>query len=279
MNANQGFFVCEISVFYFFGIEINFSIGERMQSLINLTDLGVLSVTGGDATSFLQGQTTCDINEVVENKSQMGAFCNPKGKVIAVFLVTKTTTGFLLILPKSILLTIQELLGKYKLRAKVDIAEIENIPISRFLHSTNVRTPWILPETSEQFIPQALKLDETGAVSFTKGCYTGQEIVVRTHYLGDVKRQLTLAICEPVVLVKPDCSITDENGEKVGSVLLAQVRGLPRKTKDPITDEIETTSVNKMVILCVVNTEVINSTLRLDNTMRDILRILNGRKS
>jgi folate-binding protein YgfZ len=252
-----------------------------MQSLINLTDLGVLSVIGEDASSFLQGQITCDINEVVENKSQMGAFCNPKGKVIAVFLITKTTTqGFLLILPKSILLTIQELLGRYKLRAKVDISEIENVPISRFLRPTNVRTPWILLETSEQFIPQALKLDETGAVSFTKGCYTGQEIVVRTHYLGDVKRQLTLAICDPSALVKPDCSILDENGEKVGNVLLAQVRGLPRKMKDPVTHEVEESCVNKTVILCVINTEVTNSTLRLDNTMRDILRILEGgRKS
>lgn len=249
-----------------------------MQSLIKLTDLGVLSVTGEDAGSFLQGQTTCDINEVVENKSHMGSFCNPKGKVIAIFLITKTTEGFLLILPKSILMTIQERLEHYKLRAKVDVSEIENVPIARFLKPTTVRTPWILPETSEQFIPQALKLDETGAVSFTKGCYTGQEIVVRTHYLGAVKRQLNLALCEPSASVEPNCSIIDENGDKVGSVLLAQVRGILRKVKDEITDEVETISVNKMVVLCVLNTEVTNSTLRLDNALREILTIVDGRK-
>ena len=250
-----------------------------MQSLIKLTDLGCLSVIGKDATSFLQGQTTCDVNEVIEHKSNIGAFCNPKGKVISIFLITKVNGGFLLILPKSMLSIIQELLEHYKLRAKVEISEIENVPITKFLQSTTVRTPWILPETSEQFIPQALKLDEIGAVSLTKGCYTGQEIVVRTHYLGDVKRQLNLAFCEPSASVEPNCSIIDENGEKVGSVLLAQVRSIPRKVKNPDTDEIESVSVNKMVVLCVLNTEVINFTLRLDNAIREILKIIGGRKS
>jgi hypothetical protein len=61
--------------------------------------------------------------------------------------------------------------------------------------------------------------------------------------------------------------------------LLAQVRKIPRKVKDTITDEIETVSVNKMVILCVLNTEVTNATLRLDNAMREILKIVDGRKS
>jgi tRNA-modifying protein YgfZ len=43
--------------------------------------------------------------------------------------------------------------------------------------------------TSEQFTPQMLNLDLVGGVSFTKGCYTGQEIVARTHHLGRVKRR------------------------------------------------------------------------------------------
>ncbi len=46
--------------------------------------------------------------------------------------------------------------------------------------------------TSGQFIPQALRLTERGGISFKKGCYTGQEIVARTHYLGKVKKQLGL---------------------------------------------------------------------------------------
>jgi folate-binding protein YgfZ len=55
--------------------------------------------------------------------------------------------------------------------------------------------PWLTPDTTEAFIPQMLNLDKIEGISFTKGCYTGQEIVARTHYLGKSKRSLCLAEC------------------------------------------------------------------------------------
>ena len=50
--------------------------------------------------------------------------------------------------------------------------------------------PDIRVETSEIFLPHALSLDLADAISFTKGCYTGQEIVARTHYRGKSKKRL-----------------------------------------------------------------------------------------
>jgi folate-binding protein YgfZ len=47
----------------------------------------------------------------------------------------------------------------------------------------------VFAATSEQFTPQMLNVDLLDGVSFTKGCYTGQEIVARTHHLGRVKRR------------------------------------------------------------------------------------------
>lgn len=47
-------------------------------------------------------------------------------------------------------------------------------------------------EDSEKFTPQELLFDRNDYVSFTKGCYTGQEIVARMHYRGKVKKQLHL---------------------------------------------------------------------------------------
>jgi len=44
--------------------------------------------------------------------------------------------------------------------------------------------------TQEQFVPQMLDLDLTGGIGFSKGCYTGQEIVARTQYLGRLKQRL-----------------------------------------------------------------------------------------
>ncbi|MBI3150058.1 MAG: folate-binding protein YgfZ [Betaproteobacteria bacterium] len=48
----------------------------------------------------------------------------------------------------------------------------------------------VLPETQEEFVPQMLNLDLVGALSYTKGCYPGQEIVARMHYLGRLKERL-----------------------------------------------------------------------------------------
>ena len=53
--------------------------------------------------------------------------------------------------------------------------------------------PDITAKTQEQFVPQMLNLDILNGINFKKGCYTGQEIVARTHYLGSVKRRTYLA--------------------------------------------------------------------------------------
>lgn len=50
--------------------------------------------------------------------------------------------------------------------------------------------PTVVEETSEKFVPQMLNLHALGAVSFEKGCYPGQEVVARMHYLGKLKRRM-----------------------------------------------------------------------------------------
>jgi len=53
--------------------------------------------------------------------------------------------------------------------------------------------PWIVPETQALFVPQMVDFELLGGVSFSKGCYPGQEIVARSQYLGSVKRRLHVA--------------------------------------------------------------------------------------
>jgi folate-binding protein YgfZ len=50
--------------------------------------------------------------------------------------------------------------------------------------------PEIHPATRGAFVSQMLNLDVLGGISFTKGCYTGQEVIARAHYRGRVKRRL-----------------------------------------------------------------------------------------
>ena len=67
--------------------------------------------------------------------------------------------------------------------------------------SQQARDSWLLADiragipdigavTSGEFIPQMINLDLLNAISFSKGCYTGQEIIARTKYLGRVKRRM-----------------------------------------------------------------------------------------
>ena len=53
------------------------------------------------------------------------------------------------------------------------------------------REVWLTAGTSGKFLPQMIGLDGIGAVSFSKGCYLGQEVVARAQHLGEVKRRLT----------------------------------------------------------------------------------------
>ena len=49
---------------------------------------------------------------------------------------------------------------------------------------------WVDDISSEQFLPQMLNYHEQGGISFTKGCYLGQEIVARMQYRGELKKKL-----------------------------------------------------------------------------------------
>ena len=222
-------------------------------------EFSLIEVSGEDASTFLQGQITNDINLVNGATSVYAGLCNPKGRLLAFFHILKLHDSFFLISPQSIAENIAKKLAMYVLRSKVVIAInttirlqgfefageglcdkvgfpentntmqsflrvgmhvtrisginprylclADNSTITTFMtaHKTHVvektcecwkqtsitnKIPNIYLETQGKFIPQSLNLDLINAINFKKGCYTGQEIVARTHYLGTVKKRL-----------------------------------------------------------------------------------------
>ena len=79
--------------------------------------------------------------------------------------------------------------------------------------------PEIYPITQEAFIPQSLNMDLIEGINFKKGCYTGQEIVARTHYLGRVKRRMYRAFIKSQVDLNPGDQILNKNGEEIGQLV------------------------------------------------------------
>lgn len=72
--------------------------------------------------------------------------------------------------------------------------------------------PLILPATREEFLPQMLNLDRMGGTSYTKGCYTGQEIVTRTHFLGHIKRRMFRMRCAGGIDLEPGAAVVETSG-------------------------------------------------------------------
>lgn len=75
------------------------------------------------------------------------------------------------------------------------------------------------PEDLERFTPQELHLDRHDYVSFSKGCYTGQEIVARMHYRGKTKKQLYRFICAADALSDESSTLYYPEHQPQGQVL------------------------------------------------------------
>lgn len=63
--------------------------------------------------------------------------------------------------------------------------------------------PQVYLSTSGQFVAQMLNLDCIGAISFSKGCYTGQEVIARAHYRGRVKRRMQRFLSDSTLQLAP----------------------------------------------------------------------------
>lgn len=84
--------------------------------------------------------------------------------------------------------------------------------------------PQVYPQTHEAFVAQMLNVDLLGGISFEKGCYTGQEIIARTHFRGAIKRRM-LRFSADVAAPPPGTRLVTDNqhaGDVVEAVDVAQ---------------------------------------------------------
>jgi hypothetical protein len=258
-----------------------------------LSHLGLLEINGEDAVTFLQGQVTNDVKKLDGSVSQYAGYCNPKGRLLALFLAFAHADHLHLQMPLSILEPIMKRLKMYVMRSKVEISDksteilcfgiagpnaertlttifntapqvpqqlitLDDANLLRltgdtpryqvFTHIVNAERIWnalstnctkvgksvwdyleiqagipeIVPATQEAFVPQMVNLDSLDGINFKKGCYTGQEIVARTHYLGKVKRRTQLAHIHTEEIPQPGDTIQLVGHEEaIGQVVRA----------------------------------------------------------
>jgi folate-binding protein YgfZ len=90
----------------------------------------------------------------------------------------------------------------------------------------NIRAgiPTVWAETRESFVPQMLNLDLLAAISFSKGCYVGQEIIARTQNLGRIKRRMYRFETPAAAEIQPGDPVYAD-GSSAGTVVDAVTTG------------------------------------------------------
>ena len=96
----------------------------RLHGVTRLTHLGVIRATGADAAAFLQGQLTQDVAQLDLAHAKLAAFCNPKGRMQASFLVFKRAPDdILLVCSQDLLATTLKRLSMFVMRAKAKLSD------------------------------------------------------------------------------------------------------------------------------------------------------------
>jgi len=95
-------------------------------AICDLSQFGLIRVSGEDAQGFLQNLFSSDLREVSAQRAQLSSFNTAKGRMLATFLIWKTGDDYYLHLPHSLHAAIQKKLSMYVLRSKVKISDASN---------------------------------------------------------------------------------------------------------------------------------------------------------
>ena len=265
-------------------------------TLCDLSHYGLIRAFGEEAENFLQNQFCNDVRNISDTQSQLNAYCNPKGRVLAFFRLFQINNQYYLRLPREMLTDTKNRLQMFVMMSKLTledaseelvrigfsgpdaeqrlskvidavpdgvdtVTQTNDVTVIRVSDSPprfeiygsveNIKTIWeklaadtkpvgssswnlldikdaipeVTPETKEAFVPQMINLEGIKALSFKKGCYPGQEIVARMHYLGKLKRHMFLAHTDSDAVPAPGDSLYaqgSESGQGAGKVVRAE---------------------------------------------------------
>ena len=272
---------------------------------LNLSNRALIKVSGTDAESFLQAQFSNDIGLLRSDEVQLSAYCQHQGKIIALFWVMRSEESFLLSFPTDLAEKVITRLQMFIIMSDVLIEDISNqysqiglinendsstysinenlslliaSNLEKNIEMSSNNDEWIkscidsqIPEvflsTSEKLVPQMLNLDinEVG-VNFSKGCYPGQEVVARLHYLGEAKRRLFAFQCDSEVQIGDNLYC--------GSSKAAQARGDRYKGSGILINTVKYNS--KFYCLATLDIELLDEKITINNESGPTLKKINN---
>ena len=203
--------------------------------VVRRPDRGVLAVSGADRAAWLQGLLTNDVEALKEGEVQYSTYLTPQGRMITDMHVAARGNRLLLDVPVTLAATLRDKLDglifsedahvtdesarlsvwtvirrdefvtvideslpdEFAGLAEINLDTYEVIRIERGV-------PRFLADMSEDTIPLEAGIEDR-AISFTKGCYVGQEVIVRVTHRGGgrVARKLVKWIADPSADIVP----------------------------------------------------------------------------
>ena len=195
-----------------------------MQNWFNVSHLSGVRISGPDAFEFCQAQFTTDFQQLNESVWQICAWCDPKGRCLAIILASIDEDHVDLVAPRSQAAVLNKL-KMYAIGRKIEFSALLHVsgnlapasstgasrlsddramrlddepadPASDQLRQWRIADlclplPWLNEYSTGRYLPQFLGLEENQGLSYRKGCFPGQEVIARVHYLGKVKHRLT----------------------------------------------------------------------------------------
>lgn len=197
-----------------------------------LDERSAIKVFGKDATNFLQGLLSNDIQKISVGDLIYSLLLTPQGRIISDFFIEKSDDFYLLDIPSSQKTSLMAKLKIYKLKSDVSFEDLSSElgvfvsesleddmhkePRSLNLGYRGFKTINLITSTSFNYhlnrikaavpdfdmdmeigksLPIDFDMNELNALSFTKGCYVGQEVVAVTHNRGTKRKKIYSAIC------------------------------------------------------------------------------------
>ncbi len=224
-----------------------------MSNWFTLQHLGSVVIAGTDAEAFAQAQLTIDMARMEPGRWYPAAWCDPKGRALCVMFAARRDGFVELVVPASQTELVQARLPMFAIGRDVELAPGGPV-CGRFDHDRadaglafdpdrglrllrnaehatpdqlrqwqladlHSRIPWLSPETSARHLPQALGLEALDGISYSKGCYPGQEVIARVHFLGKVKYRIATVKFENARPVAAGARLVDENDVNLGELL------------------------------------------------------------
>jgi tRNA-modifying protein YgfZ len=225
-----------------------------------LKDRAVISVAGEGALAFLHNLLTCDVANLAKGEAAYGALLSPQGKILHDVFVFNAGDQVLLDCALEQRLALLQKLMLYRLRAKLEIVARDDLEIvvgdDGFIDTRNAGLGHrffaaagsfkagqgyhkqrialglgdsVLDIGSNILFPHEANFDQIGAVSFSKGCYVGQEVVSRMQHRGTARSRILTVTCNPTapakgVEIRSGQTLIGEVLSSVGEIALALIR-------------------------------------------------------